>query len=706
MTRPRLHDSLLENLNDEAIMYYGSNTVSDIRIYNNVIRKCMQAFSSSEGGDGTATGARYAYRNIIDQRTEPLGYRQFPVTVGGVLYNDPVDMWRPGQDFKFNTPTPEIYSYQNTFIMPDMGSTTCSTALSNFDPAHLKTRRYMNNIYMVIQTDKPLYVIPSSSYPVLSDGNMWCRRINNPISPLWNLTSGSLATWSDLQASSTWSSFFSVNGVGWETHPGNPPTPIAYPQFANVADYIPTNGGTLLNSDFRLKSTSPAIGKGVDLTGTGWPDSATADTTPDIGALPYGSGPVKVGVRPAGSTDGRNQFPSTTLPLAEAGDYLVVSDTNNDGFETISFDGTGSSDPDGSIASYNWTENGQTISNSATFTKALPIGRHLIYLTVTDNSGNAATDLREVTVTDPTTQDNLVINPGLENSSTGWSMGTGTSVVTTPTQYGNGAIQIVGDSTNTRSASQNVAIIEGSSVKFSCWLNTNAVPSTTPAHMQIKWLNSSLVQVGSSFDVCSVTGTTGYTYYTNSQTGPTGAVYAQVNLVLDAGSTGGTAYFDDLRVLITDNKALNGFMQRALATSKFNGWTYFTGTPQIVTDASNSRSGDGVLQMVGVTTYHGVDEFIPVTQGQAYAVQAWVKTNAMPSGKNARVELRWSNAAGSNLGFFYSGTLGGTSAYSKLGPAGTTTCPSGTGVTHLWVRLYIDSAATGGTAYFDDVYVK
>jgi len=335
----------------------------------------------------------------------------------------------------------------------------------------------------------------------------------------------------------------------------------------------------------------------------------------------------------------------------------------------------------------------------------MPLGRHLVYLTVTDNSGNTASDMREVSVTDPTTQDNLVVNPGLEDGSTGWSLGSGCSVVTSPTFYGNGAIQITGNAA-ARTATQDVAIIEGSSVKFSGQLSTASVPSTTPAHMQITWLNASKVQLGSTFDVGSVTGSTGYSYYGTTQTGPSGAVYARVSLTLDAASTGGTAYFDDLRVLITDNKVLNGFMERPLASSKTTGWVYFTGTPQIVTDLANSRSADGALQMVGVTTYHGVDQYVPVTQGQAYNVQAWVKTNAMPAGKLAKVEVRWTNSANANLGFPWAGNLSGTSGYTKLAPTGALTCPTGTGVQYMWIRMYIDSASTGGTAWFDDVYVK
>lgn len=91
-------------------------------------------------------------------------------------------------------------------------------------------------------------------------------------------------------------------------------------------------------------TSNPARGGGADLTSSGWPDSAAADSTPDIGALPYGAAAVAVGV------DGRYVFPDSTLPIAEAGDYSIISNTNQTGFETVNFDGTESSTPNGSIS--------------------------------------------------------------------------------------------------------------------------------------------------------------------------------------------------------------------------------------------------------------------------------------------------------------------------------------------------------------------
>ncbi len=689
--RPCVHHNLFENLNDEAVMFYGAKPAEDVRIHNNVFRKVLMAFSSSEGS-WTSTGARYLYRNIIDQRVPTLGYRQ--------LSPDPVLLWRYGQDFKFNLPVPEFFCYQNTFVMPDFGTNECSNVWSNISATAQWTRRYMNNIYMVIQTDKPLYFIPPSAYPDLSDGNLWCRRKTNVTAPLFNsyATGVTYVTWTDFRNSSLWQSYFTANGVGWETHPTDPPSPIAYPQFAGVADYFPTDGGSYLNTDYRLKSTSPARGGGADLTSIGWPDSVAADSTPDIGALPYGAAAVAVGV------DGRYVFPDSTLPIAEAGDYSIISNTNQTGFETVSFDGTGSSAPNGSITSYNWVYNGQTISTSATFSKDLPIGTHQVYLTVTDNSSHTAKDMREVTVTDPTNNDNIVRNPGFESGGTDWIVGSGCAVVSSPTHYGGGALKLTGGATYV-STEQSMPIFSGSAITVSCWIKTDTI-SGGQTKLQLNWLDSGGGVVGSTYYLGQISGTTAWTYYSTAQTAPSTAVTARLKILLDGGTTGGFAYFDDIRLLITDNKVKNGAMERPLASSNTAGWVRFRGTPTMLTDSSLSHSGPGCLQMVGMADYHMVEQFIPVNPGQVYVIQGWIKTVNMGT-KKAWVELRFCNASGGQVTYPWNAYVTGTSAYTKVSPAGgTLTPPTGMGITQMKLTLKIDSGATGGTAYFDDFYVK
>lgn len=80
------------------------------------------------------------------------------------------------------------------------------------------------------------------------------------------------------------------------------------------------------------------------------------------------------------------------LPVADAGADQTVVDMNGDGFESIVLNGSNSSDSDGSLVSYSWSETGNVIATGEEATVNLAIGAHLITLTVTDNEGAPATD--------------------------------------------------------------------------------------------------------------------------------------------------------------------------------------------------------------------------------------------------------------------------------------------------------------------------
>ncbi len=89
-----------------------------------------------------------------------------------------------------------------------------------------------------------------------------------------------------------------------------------------------------------------------------------------------------------------NNYP----PTADAGPDQTVIDTNGDGFETVMLNGTGSSDPDGSISSYVWKEDGNEIATGAEASVSLNIGSHLITLTVTDDDGGSHSDALAIRV--------------------------------------------------------------------------------------------------------------------------------------------------------------------------------------------------------------------------------------------------------------------------------------------------------------------
>jgi subtilisin family serine protease/subtilase family serine protease len=89
---------------------------------------------------------------------------------------------------------------------------------------------------------------------------------------------------------------------------------------------------------------------------------------------------------------------STTNPMARAGTDQTVLDADEDGVETVTLDGSASSDPDGTIVSYTWREDGTPVADGATPAIALAVGVHALTLEVVDDDGNSATDGVVVTV--------------------------------------------------------------------------------------------------------------------------------------------------------------------------------------------------------------------------------------------------------------------------------------------------------------------
>ena len=90
--------------------------------------------------------------------------------------------------------------------------------------------------------------------------------------------------------------------------------------------------------------------------------------------------------------------PANEPPIAVAGADQSVTDTDNDGLGSVLLNGTGSTDPDGSIVSYEWSEGGSVIGTSSSQGAAFSVGIHTVTLTVTDDAGATATDTLQVIV--------------------------------------------------------------------------------------------------------------------------------------------------------------------------------------------------------------------------------------------------------------------------------------------------------------------
>ncbi len=90
-------------------------------------------------------------------------------------------------------------------------------------------------------------------------------------------------------------------------------------------------------------------------------------------------------------------LPGNQTPVAHAGADQELTDTNNDGFEEITLDASGSKDNDGKIAAYDWKWSIGSAEGIQPRVK-LPTGKTTLILTVTDEQGAQATDTVVVTI--------------------------------------------------------------------------------------------------------------------------------------------------------------------------------------------------------------------------------------------------------------------------------------------------------------------
>jgi|GEM_PF-2842448 len=85
-------------------------------------------------------------------------------------------------------------------------------------------------------------------------------------------------------------------------------------------------------------------------------------------------------------------------PIADAGPDRTLVDSDGDSEEEVALDGTGSSDPDGQVDAYIWSEGGDEIARGKRARATLSAGTHMITLEVIDNDGLSARDEVVVTV--------------------------------------------------------------------------------------------------------------------------------------------------------------------------------------------------------------------------------------------------------------------------------------------------------------------
>ncbi|MFO7587438.1 MAG: PKD domain-containing protein [Gemmatimonadota bacterium] len=104
------------------------------------------------------------------------------------------------------------------------------------------------------------------------------------------------------------------------------------------------------------------------------------------------------GLSACGDDDG--DIAGTNLPpVANAGADAAFTDIDGDEEQQVTLDGSASTDPDGTIEIFRWTDaQGEFVAGGPIATPALPVGPHVITLTVTDDDGASDTDQVTITV--------------------------------------------------------------------------------------------------------------------------------------------------------------------------------------------------------------------------------------------------------------------------------------------------------------------
>ena len=84
--------------------------------------------------------------------------------------------------------------------------------------------------------------------------------------------------------------------------------------------------------------------------------------------------------------------------VANAGPDQAVRDTDGNGWQNVTLDGSGSSDAHGIITDWSWAEGNSTLGTGQILMTDFTVGSHTVTLTVTDDGGATATDSVNITV--------------------------------------------------------------------------------------------------------------------------------------------------------------------------------------------------------------------------------------------------------------------------------------------------------------------
>jgi hypothetical protein len=275
----RFHHNWVDNMQDDAV-YVSSPTpyISDgVFIYQNFISTFTTAFGAhARGGPG---GDIYIFRNVVDSRRPVHFNRPTPAKPEGEVRSGANLFLVHNADHLIHIE--RLYFYQNTMLFPvvHLGLGFTGGLAYGWEPE--TSRRVFNNIFVFYGLDGkypiPFYGMRSSRADLQIDGDLH-----------WSLSAGQAPP----------DGFFKplrehpIAKANLEKYPAGLGTHclVGDPRFVAISS------DPQAANDYRLRRDSPAIGKGVPLPAE-WPDPLRpAQSPPDIGAIPAGGEPLKVGI--------------------------------------------------------------------------------------------------------------------------------------------------------------------------------------------------------------------------------------------------------------------------------------------------------------------------------------------------------------------------------------------------------------------------